>query len=50
VVVNSKGKLATAPEPAAPKSDAGTLSRLRDKVKHQGAEIARLRKLVMQGG
>jgi hypothetical protein len=47
VVVNAKGRLGTAPAPAAPlNSQARTISHLRAQVRQQGAEIARLRELV----
>jgi len=58
VVVNSSGRLGTAPKPAAPRSgESQPLSRLRDKVRRQsaalrqqGAAIGRRRQQVQNGG
>jgi len=50
VVVNGAGRLGTAPAPAAPalKNQARTIGHLRAQVRHEGAEIARLRQLVQR--
>jgi hypothetical protein len=58
VVVNKNGRLATSPAPAAPlRSQTRTISRLRDKLRQQsadlrqqGAAIERLRQQMQNGG
>jgi len=51
VVVNSKGQLATAPAPAAPRSGKSqTISRLRDRVGQLATAVQRLRRQVRNGG
>ena len=51
VVVNSSGRLGTAPKPAAPlRSQTRTISRLRDRVGQLATAVQRLRKEVRAGG